>query len=367
MRNRWLRHLVVAMVALLGLLALPIGVAADTCACDPIQPFLVVDRFDETHVTYRNADRPGIVYASNKSGSWVRTRITSSRDEAFAIAVDSAQKVYIVFQREVDDAVGFRLVSNRTGAWAVTGLSIIHPDAYDVHIQVDPAKKIHLAWTTDEHAWYATNETGTWVRRQLDHAMGANTKIALDTAGNVHLLYLQCTNDGVGTCEGAGIYYETDKTGSWVAQRISTDQEDKPQDLLIDPAGKVHLVFAREYNSQAQPNLPLGVYYVTNATGTWKTLRAAAPGRMASIARTPGGAIHISFARVDGNLGIFLATRRNGVWTVTEAIKEYALYPTIGIESDGRLHLSFMRMAIDPGIYHAIFINGGWARRELMD
>lgn len=367
MAVRWGRRLAPMMVALLWLLALPIGVTADTCACDPIQPYLVVDRFDETHVTYRHSDKPGVIYASNKSGSWVKQRLTSNLDHPFAIAVDAAQKVYVVFQRELNDAVAFRLVSNRTGGWATTSLSIIHADAYDVHIQVDPAKKIHLAWTTDEHAWYATNASGTWVRRQLDHAMGANTKIALDKNGNVHLLYLQCTNDGSGTCDGAGIYYETDASGSWVAQRISTDQEDKPQDLLVDPAGKVHLVFAREYNSQAQPNLPLGVYYMTNASGAWTTSRAAAPGRMGSIARTPGGAIHISFARVDGNLGIFLATRRNGAWTVTEAIREYALYPTIGIESDGRLHLAFMRMAIDPGVYHAIFINGGWARRELMD
>ena len=88
---------------------------------------------------------------------------------------------------------------------------------------------------------------------------------------------------------------------------------------------------------------------------------------MANIERGPAGQIHITFAQVDGNLGIFLARSRSGVWTRSEIIREYALYPTTGIESNGRLQLAFMRMAIDPGIYHASGSSAGWSRRELMD
>jgi hypothetical protein len=370
MASRWARYALLLPALLLVLLALPGAVAADTCACDPIQPFLVVDRFDETHVTYRHSDNPGIIYASNKTGSWVRTRLTSRLDEPYAIAVDAAQKVYIIFRRlTTSDNLGFFMVSNRTGTWVTQHLATIHEDAYRVRIAVDPDRKIHLASTTDLHAWYSTNETGTWTRQQLDQYQGQNGLVAVDAQGHLHLLFNQCLNaEGSGTCEGSGIYYRTNRTGSWVTVRIAPQQQDTPEDLTTDGAGNVHVVFSREYWDQGKENtLPLGVFYVTNAGGTWRTLKAAGPGRMAQIERTPGGQIHIVYAHVDGNLGIFLATLRNGVWYRSEVIPEYAFYPSTGIESDGRLHIAFMRMAIDPGIYHAVWQNGAWSRRELMD
>ena len=94
------RSVTLAVAALMVLLVLPGPVAADTCACDPIQPYLVTDRYNETHVVYRHATNPGLIYASNKTESWVKRRLTSSKDLPYAIGVDAAQKVYIVFRRE---------------------------------------------------------------------------------------------------------------------------------------------------------------------------------------------------------------------------------------------------------------------------
>jgi hypothetical protein len=307
------------------------------------------------------------MYATNKSGSWVRRRLTSAKDQPYAIAVDAAQKAYIVFRREANDTVHFRLLTNRSGSWVSTRLPIIHSHAYDVHVVVDPNRKLHIAWNTDEHSWYATNAGGSWVRRRLDNALGNDAQVAVGSDGSVHLLFQQCLNDGSGTCDGAGIYHQTNASGVWTTEHISTDPEDHAQDLLVDPDGSVHLVFSREDNSQAQPDLPLGIFYMTNASGTWVTSRAAGPGRMAQIERAANGTIQVVYAHVDGNLGIFQATLRNGTWTRTEVIREYALYPSTGIEPDGRMHIAFMRMAIDPGVYHAVYVAGEWRRRELLD
>ena len=367
MRVSWVRLVASFLIALLSLISIPVGVLADTCACDPIQPYLVVDRFDETHVTYRNADSPGIVYASNKSGAWVRSKLTSRIDIPYAIAVDRAQKVYIVFRREQNDAVHFFLISNRTGSWVTTRLSTIQDGAYDISIQADPARNLHLTWGTDERVWYATNKSGAWARRGLDTALGQNANLAIDDQGHVHLGFNQCLEDGPNSCADSGVTYQTNASGAWVTQRLSTDPEDHVEDLLVDPNGKVHLVFAREYESVMHPGLPLGIYYMTNASGRWRTLKAAGPGRMVNIERGPAGQIHITYAHVDGNLGIFWAMLKNGVWTRTEVITEYAMYPSTGIESNGRMHLAFMRMAIDPGIYHALKTDAGWSRLELMD
>ena len=273
-----------------------------------------------------------------------------------------------MFRRESGDSVHFHLLTNRSGQLGDdTPVRRSTMPPYKFRLVIDGARNLHMAWDTDERSWYATNAGGSWERRRLDNAMGNDAQVAIGPDGAVHLLFQQCLNDGSGTCDEAGIYHQTNASGEWVTEHISTDQEDHVEDLLVDPAGAVHLVFSREYNSQAQPDLPLGVYYMTNASGSWRTVRAAAPGRMGQIERASDGTIHIVFARVDGNLGIFQATLRNGAWTRTEIITEKAFYPSTGISSKGRLHVAYMRMAIDPGIYHQVWTLNGWSRRELMD
>lgn len=354
-------------VLLLVMLSLPGPVAADTCACDPIQPFLVVDRFNEVHTVYRHATSPGIIYASNRTGSWIRKRLTSARDEPYAIAVDADQRTFTVFRREASGVVRFHLITNRSGSWVTSRLSIVPGDAYGVRIAVAPNGTLHVVFGTDEAAWYATNSGGTWTRRRLDRAMGNWAALHLDPQGKVHLLFNQCTNDGVGTCEGAGIYYQTNVTGSWVTTRVTNDQEDWSQDLLVDAGGRVHLVYVREYGSQAQPDLPLGTFYVTNASGTWRQTRVAGSGRMASIERTRSGVVEIVFTRVDEGRGIYRATNATGTWVRSALVSEYALYPSVGMDTNGRLHVAFMRMAIDPGVYYLTNRSGSWSRLELMD
>lgn len=364
----WNRRLaLLAGVLLLGLL-LPGPVAADTCACDPIQPYLVVDRFDEVHVTYRHSDRPGVIYASNKSGTWTRKRLTNAKDIPYAIAVDARQRAYIVFQREVDDSVRWQLLTNRTGEWVLSWLKIIPGDASRIRIDIAPDRSIHLTFDRDEAVYYASNASGSWVRRRLDSAMGNNARLALDKAGNVHLVFQQCIDDGTESCFAPGIYYQTNRTGTWTTEQVAFDGEDQSQDILVDAAGVVHIAFAREYNSQANPDLPLGMFYLTNGGGTWRTTRVAPPGRWASIQRSPTtGAIYITYMHVDGNLGIFVAHNSSGSWTRSEVINEWAFYPSTGMDSVGRLRLAFMRMAIDPGVYYSIRRSTGWTRFELMD
>lgn len=358
-----------AVCALVVMLALPGPVSADTCACDPIQPYLVTDRFNETHVVYRHAGSPGIVYATNKPESWVKRRLTTSKDTPQAIAVDSAQKVYIVFERETGDDVNYHLLSNRSGEWVRTKLPIVHDRADRIRVVVDGDRKLHVAWITDEKAWYATNVSGTWVRRRLDLSMGNHAEVALGPNGSVHLLFEQCDDADTGACDNAGIHYQTNASGEWVTQRISTDQEDHSLGLVVDPTGKVHVAFSREYNSQANPDLPLGTYYVTNQSGAWVTRRVAPEGRWGNIERSRDGAIWIVYTRVDDDdrRGIYLATNASGTWVRSTVVREWAMYPSTGMGPSGVLHLAYMRMAIDPGIYYSNNRGDGWSRRELMD
>ena len=77
-------------------------------------------------MVYRHAGSPGIVDATNEPERWVRHRLTTSEDTPQAIAVDAAQKVCIVFEREARGEVDYHLLTNRSGSWVRTKLPIVH-------------------------------------------------------------------------------------------------------------------------------------------------------------------------------------------------------------------------------------------------
>jgi hypothetical protein len=358
------RSVTLAFAALLVLLVLPGPVVADTCACDPIQPYLVTDRYNETHVVYRHATSPGLIYASNKSESWVKRRLTSAKDEPYAIGVDAAQKVYIVFRRESGDEVHFHLITNRTGEWVRTRLSIVQDDVYRVRIAIDGDRRVHLAFDRDEAIFYATNVGGSWTRTRLDRALGSHANLALDAANKVHLAFNACETNA-GPC---GTFYRTNASGSWVTTHATGDGSEWVHDIAVATGG-VHIVYGREYESPENPALPLGTFYLTNQGGTWRSTWVAAPGRWANIERSRLGAITVVFSRVDDDdrRGIYMATNASGAWVRSTIVREWAMYPSTGIGPSGVVHLAYMRMTGDPGIYYSRGGGDGWSRRELMD
>lgn len=359
---RLLRATAFAMVALLTMSVS--AVWADTCACDPIQPFLAVDPHGTVHAAYRNSGTPGIVYATNVSGRWVRSRITSGRDEPGWIAVDSHRKVYIVFRREFTDNVAWYYMTNRSGSWATVRLAWMPDAAYAPRLEVGPDRNLHLVYENDEEAVYARRTSSGWVTRRLDVSMGQSPVLAIAANGAVHLAFRQCLNDGVGTCDGEGIYHETDASGAWVRTRLTTSQFDVAQDLKVDTVGRVHLVF---YQDRALEELQGGLFYMTNRSGAWVTQRFSTYGRMARLALDSQSKARVVYTRIDDGYGLFYATNQSGRWTWSSFFGDWALYPSLGIDGGNKLHVVFMRMETDPGIYYTTNKSGAWTRLELMD
>ena len=83
-------------------------------------PDVVVDAAGKVHVAYADwGANAGIWYATNASGSWVRTRVSrSTADWAPSIAMDGAGKLYVAFARAWFAAYpGVYLTTNRSGSW----------------------------------------------------------------------------------------------------------------------------------------------------------------------------------------------------------------------------------------------------------
>jgi hypothetical protein len=363
------RRRALAITVLVALAAaLPSTTVADMSALRPMWPSIVVDPKDHAHVVYDNVDGRGLYYATNASGSWVRRIITKGHDALPKAAVDRAGKVHVIFTRTYDDSPRRIFYStNKSGAWVTTGLPWTAPGS-TFRIAVDPELRLHVVYYTDSAAYYMTNDDGTWVRERLDIGSGQWPMIAVDTAGAVHIAFKQCLSPEEWECPGEGIYYRTNASGEWTQEHLTEFQGDRPTGIVTDPAGKAHIVFQRPYLEQGREELGIGMFYLTNASGTWRRSRVASTGVNGRIALDRAGAAHIVYNREsETDLGIYYATNETGSWVRSTAIKERAMYQELAIDARGLPRIAFMRLAIDPGVYYAKYGPEKWWRVELMD
>ena len=144
-------------------------------------PDAVVDSANKLHIAWLDfGSSPGIYYATNASGSWVRTRLSrSSADGAPSIAVDSNGKILVVFARGYWAATpGMYLVTNRTGSWSTT---LISDDNFagDPSLDVGPDGLADIAYVTDVSGVRVLKETST-----LANVLSSATR-RTDAGGNV--------------------------------------------------------------------------------------------------------------------------------------------------------------------------------------
>lgn len=364
-----IRRALVFAAVVVALLIVPGAASADTSANRPMWPSIVVDNDNKVHVAYDNADGNGIIYATNKSGSWVRRKITNGDDSLPHLTVDAQDRVRIIFTRTFTASPrAVYYVTNRTGEWKTKRLPWKAPGS-TIRMAVSPTGTIHVVFTTDEHAYYVTNASGSWVRERVDVDFGNQAVIAVDANGKVHIAYGQCLNDGSGWCDGEGIYYKSNATGTWTTERITDLQLDRAESIVTDAAGKAHIVVQRTglYDDRLEMG-PVGLYYLTNVSGSWVRTPVATLGRMGRLGVDANGAVHVVYRiERDSKPGIYYATNESGVWVRSTAVREAATYPEMALDSRGVVRLAFMRLAGDPGVYYAHNARGSWSHLELMD
>jgi hypothetical protein len=111
-------------------------------------PSLALDGSGHVHLTYRSSgSAPGTYYATDKTGSWVTTRLTRTNAEtAPSIAVDPAGHVFIAMARYYWAAnPGIFIVSNRTGPWVTTQLTTKEGDV-DPAIGTDGSGRLRIVY-----------------------------------------------------------------------------------------------------------------------------------------------------------------------------------------------------------------------------
>lgn len=235
----------------------------------PLSPDAVRDEDGYIHVAWLEdwTGIQGIFYATNRSGSWVRERVTSG-DNFYArpsIGVDSTNHAYIAFARlscsdpDCDVTSRIWVANNKSGSWSVNprtaGDTDLEPSLV-VHND-----KLYIAFTrqhfplygaADSGLWYATNAGGSWAETQVAPAFGkcfVDQFPSLDIDGNGKLFIAYTgprgAHQGCGRGYGAGLRLATNVSGSWVRTNISTNLNDVSPALVLGADGRPRVAFMR--------------------------------------------------------------------------------------------------------------------------
>ena len=212
---------------------------------------------------------PGILFASDATGSWVTDRVSTGDDGSPDLVLDGSGKAHVVFVR-VGAGAGLYYATNATGSWVSTLLRA-DPTPWSPSIAIDGAGKLHVAYSSEGFApgiYYYTNKSGAWVGTHVTTSTwDSEPSLALDAAGTVRIAFARYEPTAL------GIYTLSNATGTWVASRATAGPaiDDYPA-LGIDAAGKLHVAAVR-YDADWNASL----LYLTNETGAWTTTVVGLP------------------------------------------------------------------------------------------
>jgi hypothetical protein len=324
---------------------------------DSYDPKIAVDSIGQVHVVWYDYT-PGHTEIYHKKSTDGRTtwtpakRITwsSSSSKYPAIAIDSSDRLYVVWKEDTIDGSEIYLKRSLdrgatwTAKWRLTYSGIISewPD-----IAVDPADVIHLVWqdSTGEIFYSKSPDGINWMldkRLSWTSGLSKHPKMAIDASGGLHLVW-QDNTPGEFNYE---VYYKksTNAGNAWApAKRLSwlEDGSYRP-DLAVDPSGDLHLVWYDE-----NPSL-YRVYYKksTDSGAAWTAARRLSfeDGWTAypCLAVDSTGHLHVVWEDPNGELSYRKSADSGDTWTAVQRLTWLpgaAWDPQIVADSSGNLHL----------------------------
>jgi hypothetical protein len=336
MRTR-LSHLVTALaIALSALLPAPFAASAATTSIKPSIEIdgngywasSAVDAAGAVHAVFVRWGRPGVWYATNKSGSFVTTRVTTAPPSGRpVIGVDGAGHAYIVFANQ-SASPGIRFATDRSGTWQTTRLTTGAIDL-DPAIAVHPSGEVHVVFTSDNDVVYLTNRRGYWTRLTAVPS-AAHPAIALDSTRRVHMAYEQ----------GTAIGYRTDATGAWVSSTVAAHG--------TAPAIAVAGTSPRIAYAVSNDNASGGLFYATRAGTVWTSTPVRA-GYLAeshpAIVLDSAGTAYLAYEGTgsQGNT-VEYATNSTGSWV--RAPIAVGNYPSIGLGTGAARLITYSGSAV---------------------
>ena len=273
---------------------------------------IAVDSNDKIHISYHD-DTTGdgtLKYATGTSGSWDTYAIEigsgSSAGLETSIAIDSKDRIHICYRNSVELGSSYlRYATNASGSWVKS--TIDSPGGQFSSIAVDSNDKIHISYYCEQIFYndlkYATDASGIWATHTIDHAyqgvLGYYTSIAVDSNDKIHISYYN------NSLTAYDLKYATNASGDWVTETLdSSGVVGKYTSIVIDSNDKIHISYYDETNTNLK--------YATDASGSWvyETIDdGGSVGWETSMAVDSSDSLHISYYDVtNGNLKYIMIT-----------------------------------------------------------
>lgn len=227
-------------------------------------------------------------------------------------------------------------------------------------ITTDLTGNVHISYleATNNNLMYATNATGSWVTETVDSSgsVGFYAAIATDSSGKVHISYYDWGN--------YDLKYATNASGSWVVQTIESSGEvGSSTSIAIDSSDHVHISYSDWTNYDLK--------YATNSSGSWVTQTIDSSGRIAAdettdIAIDSLDNVHISYFDYD-NKALKYATNASGSWVVQTIDSEDQAggSSSIAIDSLDNVHISYGGGYPNYYLKYATNSSGTWVVQTL--
>jgi len=245
------------------------------------QSSIAVDASDKIHICFRDIATTDLKHTTNASGSWVTTTVDltgvgpsdffGSEEGAFnSIAVDSSDKIHISYRDLA--TTDLKYATNASGSWVITTVDfapgwsvedgfLVSVTGY-TSIAVDDVDKVHIGCIGEQGLAYTTNASGPWVTETVDSDGKFDASIAVDSLGNVHIMYYDA--------EAYGYAYATNASGSW--EKTAVDSANGGfASIALDGSDGVHLCYVRVIPFWPSDTVVAFLLHATNTSGSWVT------------------------------------------------------------------------------------------------
>ncbi|MBA3959290.1 MAG: hypothetical protein H0X60_02680 [Chloroflexi bacterium] len=256
-------------------------------------------------------------------------------------------------------------------------VAALEPSAPSVALDANGA--LHVAYhegylDAPPGVFYATNEGGSWHKERVTTGGDgyARPSIALDGEGNVFIAFalLNCPDP---SCESgtSRVNVATNKSGSWVAKPRTAGPADLAPSLVVKD-GKLHVAFQRRTFPGFLGAASSGIWYATNADGSWVSTQVASAEAKCYVDQFPSFALDASGRAFIGyerprtppdcggfSAGIGLVTNESGSWVRSRISRESDDFgPSLALDRDGRPGVTFDRAG--AGVQFTRRLASGW-------
>ena len=213
---------------------------------------IALDSSGKAHISYYDGSNTDLKYATNVSGSWVTETVDDGYKDQWgyanagqysSIAIDRLDKVHISYYFYDSYDKDLKYATNVTGSWVKTGVTSMssYSEAGGQYssIAVDKSGKAYISYYgVYSYLKYATNASGSWQTTTVDSSgdVGQYSSIALDSSGKAHISYYDYTN--------GNLKHATNTTDSWVTTTVdSTGNVGMHTSIALDSSGTVYISY----------------------------------------------------------------------------------------------------------------------------